>query len=250
MRTIGAEITRIDQAIMAAGNAAMAGRLRDLASATGATGICPDEPLLARAQSLLATIEAVPTVLRFSPPQKPDEAVAVADLMEQMTRLPSGDHDFSPYLRYLAMSPVLDLILMSMLAGLWGVVKRNLHHERLRHRGLGDSVSEAQLDAAYEAAAEDPAWLAYQASEKQRRGPWTLERLRIAEEDAAALANARDKVSSRVWREGGADGEGSIVFVIRPAFRKVLWDQLVRRHLDSGVGPHPSAAPMLSVVEG
>jgi hypothetical protein len=238
MNAIQAEISAIENTITASITTGTNSQNTELITAGSPMGICPDTELVRLASGALKATAFSGTKISFVPPPTPNETVAVHDLAHQLWSIPSGNADLHLYKWYLILSPLMDWVLISMLATLLGPPLRNFHLETIRRHNLPENTTEEQLDIAYQEAARDPQWAALEGNEKIRKRWGILERMYINKNDAAALAHARDLVACSALREGGSDGAGNIVFTLRPHFRPALWLRLVHRSMSSATPEH------------
>ena len=230
MRSIGDAVAAIGAASAAADRDGMATMLNTLAAETGEGGTCPDANL----QNLIASVRAVPLVeldqaSTFAALPRPSEAEAVDDLWAQIMK--GVDGDFALYAFPLAISPFLDLMLMTML-GLILRRRRPEDDDAAIAESIGIDPGEAELlSDAFDAAAADPHWAEMVARTEDAGGRWIrVKRIRIDLDDWANLHKMRHLVELDRVRDGGVV-DGQHVFVLRPHFLFDRFNQLVRKNV-------------------
>lgn len=236
MVTIDAAVRAINQAGAAIGDATSAALLDRIAVEIGASGICPDAPMA----KLIAAAQAwgrggPPAALVFTPPPKPSEEVSVRDLTSQLfARLLGGQPDLSMYLRYLWIAPLADLAFMFFLAQVLSPVRRDYRAEAAERLGVDPATADL-IDAIAPHIAQDPEWRnLVGARQPVRTRLFAFDRILVDEDDWPRIYRMREYVASGGAREGGPNGDGHIVFILRPHFLDELWRQLLRRGLNDG----------------
>jgi hypothetical protein len=204
--------------------------LNTLAAETSEGGTCPDANL----QNLIASVRAVSLVeldqaSTFAALPRPSEAEAVDDLWAQIMK--GTDGDFALYAFPLAISPFLDLMLMTML-GLILPRRRPEDDDAAIAESIGIDPGEAELlSDAFDAAAADPHWTEMVTRTEDAGGRWIrVKRIRIDLDDWASLHKMRHLVELGRVRDGGVV-DGQHVFVLRPHFLFDRFNQLVRKNV-------------------
>ena len=185
-------------------------------------------------QALITAIRLVPLAeldrgSSFATLPRPNEAEAVDDLWSQLRK--RGDGDFSLYAFPLAISPFLDMLLMTML----GLILPRRHNEgddAAIAKSIGVEPDEAGLiNDAFQAAAIDPDWADIVAKTENAGGRWIrVMRIRIELNDWANLHKMRHLVDlGRVHDAGVIDGKH--VFVLRARFLFDRFNQIARKKI-------------------
>lgn len=230
LRSISAAVSAIGAASASADREGMTSMLNTLAAETADGGTCPDSNL----QNLISAVRAVPLAeldraSTFAALPRPSEAEAVDDLWMQVMK--GADGDFDLYAFPLAISPFLDLFLMTML-GLILPRRRPEDDDAAIAESIGIDPSEADLlGDAFEAAAADPHWTELVARTENAGGRWIrVKRIRIDLDDWASLHKMRHLVELGRVRDGGVV-DGQHIFVLRPHFLFDRFNQLARKNV-------------------
>lgn len=233
MRQIEDSVAAIGAASVAADRAGMATMLNALDAATRADGVCPDAVL----QGMILAVKAVPLGAldrgtAFTAPPRPSEAEAVSDLSAQLFKLRKGEGaDLSLYAAPLMLSPILDLVLMTMLAMVLSR-RRADDDDAVVAARMGIDPEEAPLlDDAIEGVAGDPTWTDLVGKVEDAGKRWLrVKRIIIHKDDWANLHRMRHLVELGRVYDGGMV-EDHQVYVLRPRFLFERFDQLVRKRI-------------------
>jgi hypothetical protein len=233
MRQIGDSVAAIGAASAAADRLGTVTMLNALDLATRADGVCPDAVL----QGMVLAVKGVPLGAlgqgtAFTAPPRPSEAEAVADLWTQLFKLRKGETaDLSLYTAPLMLSPILDLVLVTMLAMVLPRRRADDDDAVIAAR-IGIDPEEAPLiDDAIEAVALDPSWTDLVGKVEGAGKRWLrVKRIIIHKDDWANLHRMRHLVElGRVYDGGQVDDHH--VFVLRSRFLFEKFDQLVRKRI-------------------